>query len=204
MANPQGPAMGPGYSPSALPRLTPAHQSFLVPDSHMGSGLIGAVHLLNPFSHATGRMGGGTHHMDHMHGQSGLMGQNPESMEGFKMAEGVHGMGSKGGYPGVNGDGFSPYTRTEAPSKLQASPAWGNHVSMQHRGQATGTPLYGSPQGVPQPLDDLEVSNLNAFLDSMDSEARADLMNGQHFQQPFPQQQQHMQWPAAAKFERCD
>lgn len=204
MANPQGPGMAPSCNPGALPRLAPAHQSFLVPDRHTRSGLIGAVHLLNPFSHATGHMGAVAHHMDHMHGQSGPLSQNPEIMEGLKIAEGVHGVGSKGGCPGVNGFGFSPYACTEAPSKLQASPAWSNQVSVQERlGQATGAPPYATPQGVSQPLDDLEVANLNAFLDSMDSEARADLMNGQHFQQHFPQQQ-HTQWPAAAKFEPCD
>lgn len=70
-------------------------------------------------------------------------------------------------------------------------------------------------------LDDLEVASLNAFLDSMDSEARADLMNGHHFQQmPFGQHfaqqlpvsqhlphhlpQQQLQWPAAGMFKPHD
>ena len=74
-------------------------------------------------------------------------------------------------------------------------------------------------------LDDLEMASLNAFLDGMDSEARADLMNGQHFQQmhfnqhfaqqlPISQQlpqhlpqhlpQQQLQWPAAATFKSHD
>lgn len=205
LTNPHCSAMGPNTSPSALPRLTPAHQSFLVPDGHIGPGLIGAVHLPTPFSHTPGHMEGVLHHMDHVHGQSGPLSQNPESMGGFKMAEGGNGVGSRGGYPGVHGFGFDPYACTQAPSKLQASLAWDNQANMQHRGQTAGAPPYGSSQGGPQALDDLEVANLNAFLESMDSEARADLMNGQHFQQHFPQQQQqHMQWPAAAKFEPCD
>ena len=190
MAKPQSPAMASSCSPGALPRLAPAHQSFLVPDGYKGSGLIGAVHLPNPISHTTGHSGGVVHHVDHLHGQPESLSQSPEGMGGFKMAEGVHGMGSKGGHPGGNGFGFSPYTRTEAPSKLQASSAWDS-----------------APQGSPQALDDLEDSNLNAFWESMDSEARADFMNGQHFQQHFPQQQQqqhHKLWPAGAKFELCD
>ena len=165
--------MGPNSSPSALPRLHSDHQAYLgIPDGHMGSGLIGAVHLPNPFSHTSGHMGGVLHHMDHVHGQPGPLIQNPEGMGGFKMAEGVHGMRSTGSHPGGNGFGFNPYV--EAPSNSQA-------------------------------LNDLEVANLHAFLESMDSDARADLMNGQHFQQHFPQQQQ-MQWPAVAncKFEPCD
>ena len=178
MANPQGPGMAPSCSPGALPTLVPVHQSFLVSDSHTSSGLIGAVH---PFSHPTGHSGDVAHHMNHMHGQSEALNQIPKGMGGFKMAEGVHGAGSKGGYPGVDGFGFNSYARTEATNKLNISPAWDNKVSMQHCGQTAGAPSYGSPQTGPQALDELEVANLNAFLDSMNSEAKADLMHGQHF-----------------------
>ena len=200
-------------------------------DSHMGSQLIGAVHLPNPFSHCTSYMGCVLPHMDHMHGQTGQSGplsQNPEGMEVLKMAEG--GGGSKGGYPGGTGFSFNPYTRTEAPSKLQSSSVWDSQVSIQeqHHVHIAGAPPHGGlhtppyggphapphggphapPHGGPHALDDLEVANLNAFLESMDSEARADLMNGQHFQQHFPQQlpQQLLHWPAAAngKFDPCD
>lgn len=51
-------------------------------------------------------------------------------------------------------------------------------------------------------MDDVEVADLNAFLDNMDSEARADLLSGHYCQQHFPQQplHQHVQWPTGAKF----
>lgn len=147
----------------------------------MGSQLIGAVHLANPFSHTTGHLGGISHHMDHMHGQSGPLSQTTENIGVSRMAQG--GLGSKGGYLGGTRFGFNPYARTEASSKLQASPAWENQVSMpEHQGQVAGALPYGTPQGGPHALEDLEVTHLNAFLESMDSEARADLMNGQHFQ----------------------
>lgn len=156
----------------------------------MGSELIGAVHLANPFSHATGHMGGVSHHMDHMHGQSGPLSHNIESIAVSRMAQG--GLGSKGVYLGGTRFGFNPYAHTEASSKLQASTAWDNQVSMQeHRGHVGGALPYGSPQGGPDALEDLEVTHLNAFLESMDSEARAGLMNGQHFQQHFPQSAAH-------------
>lgn len=74
-------------------------------------------------------------------------------------------------------------------------------VMQDHNVQGVGVLPYGTSHT----LDDLEGANLNAFLDSMDSEARADLMNGQYFQHHFPQQlaQQHVQWPPAARFEPC-
>ncbi|DBA84801.1 TPA: hypothetical protein ACH3X1_005836 [Trebouxia sp. C0004] len=148
----------------ASPSLDPSVQSSEQPDgarqSHMGSDLIGAVHVQGPLSHLPS-------HMQRQIGRSSSHSQSPEGMGLMQIdGEGV----VKGGFAGVAGFGVTPYADAEALSKLQGHPAWETQEPRPATADAPGALPYGQLAAV----EELDVSALNAFLDSVDSPGRAE------------------------------
>ncbi len=133
LSNPKCSDPDPILSPSALSGCSPAEESLLAQpghmgsDSHMASGLIGAVHMPGPYSHPTGHMACGPHHMGHMYGQGCLSVTLCQNREGAEKPQG--GAGPKGGYLGGPGFGFTPYVGAEGPKNVQALSAWNHQVS---------------------------------------------------------------------------
>ncbi len=86
--------------------------------SHMGSDLIGAVHVQGPLSHLPS-------HMQRQISHSPSPSQSPEGM-GVMQIDGTGGV--KGGFAGGVGLGVGPYADAEALSKLRGHPAWETQV----------------------------------------------------------------------------
>ncbi len=86
--------------------------------SHMGSDLIGAVHVQGPLSHLPS-------HMQRQISHSPSPSQSPEGM-GVMQIDGTGGV--KGGFAGGTGFGVTPYADAEALSKLRGHPAWETQV----------------------------------------------------------------------------
>ena len=106
----------------ASPSLDPSLQSCDQPDaarqSHMGSDLIGAVHVQGPLSHLPS-------HMQRQISHSPSPSQSPEGL-GVMQIDGTGGV--KGGFAGGVGFGATPYGDAEALSKLRGHPAWDSQV----------------------------------------------------------------------------
>ncbi|KAA6422787.1 MAG: Zeaxanthin epoxidase [Trebouxia sp. A1-2] len=93
--------------------------------------------------------------------------QSPEGMEMMQI-DGTGGV--KGNFAGGVGFGVTPYADAEALSKLRGHPAW----ETQEQQRATADAPGGLPYGQLAALEELDVSALNAFLDSVDSAGRAE------------------------------
>ena len=116
----QSPEAHPSLSPGSAPQQPSSTQPLWVPSSHMGSELIGAVHLPGFISHSISHMDYLPHHMSHVQsctsapmtqptGSPQLEGADPDSKVGVAF-------------------GLSSYIETSASSKLQESSAWNQQV----------------------------------------------------------------------------
>ncbi len=105
-------------SPSLDPSLQSSDQLNAACQSHMGSDLIGALHVQGPLSHLPS-------HMQRQISHSPSPSQSPEGM-GVMHIDGTG--GAKASFAGGTGFGVTPYADAEALSKLRGHPAWETQV----------------------------------------------------------------------------